>query len=137
MDVWTYFEQKRREVAAGGLTLEDGFQFFETKGSNGRGGRVFGRIPINDRAFLQVNERVEVRDSGIHRISYAYYLVIDEQEEWGYERDPSHDLAVHRHDRDHNMNPCEPVAFVAALKMAWETAAQADCWEPVEQNETP
>ena len=61
-----------------------------------------GRILVSDRTFVHVSERVEVCGAGIHRTDYAYYLIIDGGDVWGYERDPTHDPAVHRHDRDHN-----------------------------------
>jgi hypothetical protein len=129
-DVWVYFEAKKREVEQFGLTLEDGFLFAAEDRSNDQRGRVWGRIGVTERTFLSVSERVEVRGAAIHRTDYAYYLIIDGTDIWGYERDPTHDLAVHRHDRDHNRYPCDPISFKDALTKAWETASDEDSWEP-------
>lgn len=129
MDVWEYFESKKAEVERFGLTLDDHFLFAEEDGSDGQRGRVWGRIGLTERTFLQVSERVEVEGSGIHRTEYAYYLIIDGAEVWGYERDPTHKVDVHRHDRDHNSYPCEPVSFLEILEKAWGTASDEDSWE--------
>jgi hypothetical protein len=132
--VWEYFEQRKDEIAKFGLTLDDGFLFVEEDGSNGQRGRLWGRVIVNDRTFLQVSERVELlTESGIHRTDYAYYLIVDGDEIWGYERDPTHDPAVHRHDRDHNRYPCDPISFKDAMEKAWETAGREDSWAPSEQ----
>ena len=128
MDVWEYFERKKREVEEFGLTLEDDFLFAAEEASGDQRGRVFGRVRVTDRTFLAVNERVEVAASTVHRTEYAYYLVIDGAEVWGYERDPTHDPAVHRHDRHHERFPADPISFKRALEMAWETAADEDSW---------
>lgn len=126
MDVWEYFESRRREISDASLTTDRGFVFAEEAGSGGQRGRVFGRIIISDRAFLQVNERLVVRGTGVHRDEYAYYLIVDEAEAWGYERDPTHPDPVHRHDRDHNRYPCEPVSFKQVLEKAWQSSSYED-----------
>src|SRR4051812_38288808 len=98
--------------------------FAEEEGSHGKRGRIWGRILLTDRTFLQVSERVEVSGGSARRTEYAYFLVIDGAEVWGYERDPTHDPAVHKHDRTHARAPCEPVSFKRALEMAWESASE-------------
>lgn len=96
--------------------------YAELEGSNGQRGRVYGRAIFNDVAFLHVDELVEVRDTGVTRVEYAYYLIYDEIEIWAYERDPTHEPAVHRHDRGHaHRFPSEPISFKSALELAWET----------------
>jgi hypothetical protein len=137
VDVWDYFESKSREIEDFGLTRDDGFQFLAEAGSGDQRGRVWGRILLTDRTFLEISERVEVRGNHVERTEYAYYLIIDGAEVWGYELDPSHaDLPVHRHDRSHARFPAEIVSFKRALEMAWETAAEEDSWSPPEDEPT-
>jgi hypothetical protein len=134
VDIWEYFESKRREIAQASLTVDEAqLDFIALDGSNGQRGRVWGRIDFSERSFLQVSELVEVSGSGIHRVEYAYYMVIDGIDIWGYERDLSHDPAVHKHDRDHNREPCEPISFRDALELAWKAVSEEDSWEPLEQ----
>jgi hypothetical protein len=138
VDVWEYFESKRREVSEASLVLDEGdLQFIVLDGSGGQRGRVWGRIGFTERTFLQVSELVVVAGSGVHRKEYAYYLIIDGAEVWGYERDLTHDPAVHRHDRNHNREPCDAVSFKQVLEMAWETASEEDSWEPMDEEWRP
>jgi hypothetical protein len=133
VDVWEYFESKRREISAASLTVDDGdLLFMALEASDGQRGRVWGRIGFTERTFLQVSERVVVVGSGIHREEYAYYLIIDGAEVWAYERDPSHEIAVHKHDREHKSEACEPVSFQRVLDLAWETVSDEDSWEPMD-----
>lgn len=129
MDVWEYFETKKRELSDAGLDLESE-AFIAEAGSDGQVGRIWGRVDLTERTFLHVSERVEVQGSGIRRTEFAYYLVIDGAEIWGKERDPTHDVAEHQHDRDHASSPCDPISFKDAIALAWETASQEDSWEP-------
>jgi len=64
VDVWEYFETKRREISDASSFLEDGFVFAEQRGSDGKRGRVWGRATINDRAFIQISETVVVQGWG-------------------------------------------------------------------------
>ncbi len=71
---------------------------------------------------VEVSERVVVRGSRIHRDEYAYYLVIDGVEAWGYERDQSHDPAEHRHVGEDNPTgkPWGAVSSREAVEIAWD-----------------
>jgi hypothetical protein len=74
---------------------------------------------------------VVVEGTGIHREDYAYYLIVDGGEVWGYERDPWHEPAVHRHvGADHAREEAEAVSLVWALEEAWRTAELEDSWSP-------
>ncbi len=128
MDVWEYFEQRDREVAEQSAAWDSDFgsPYSEEQGSNGQRGRIFGRVVLSERAFLAVNEAVEIRGSGVTRLEYAYYLVYDEAQLWGEERDPTHTPAVHQHDRDHNRYPSSVISFKAALTKAWATIGAED-----------
>ncbi len=120
MDVWEYFATKQREIEECSGALDEGFQM-AAQSVEGQRGRVWGRVLLNERAFLQVSERVRVRGSGVTRDEYAYYLIVDGAEFWGMERDPTHDPVDHSHDSDHNRAPCSPISLKGALERAWDT----------------
>jgi hypothetical protein len=89
----------------------------------GQRGRLLGRLYLREDAFIQIHELVRVQGSGIHREKYAYYLFVDGQEVGGYERDPTHDPALHRHcsrHRPHAREPAERVTFKEAVGLAWK-----------------
>ena len=71
--------------------------FADEEGSDGRRGRIFGPLILQEDAFLQIHELVEVQNDHVHRLEYGYFLVIEGVEIWGGERDPTHDPPVHRH----------------------------------------
>jgi hypothetical protein len=113
-----------------GLVPDAEDPFAQLEDANGRlsdtRGRMFTRLGLSERSFLQVNERVVIEDGLKHRIAYAYYLISDEAEVWGYERDPTHTPADHRHDSGHDSYPCEPVSFWWAAERSWETYHDAE-----------
>jgi hypothetical protein len=121
MDVWEYFGQKEREFRELSLVPDRDFEelFAEAAGSNGRRGRIFGNLNLTDNAFLAVSELVIVAGSHIRRLEYGYFLVIDGEEIWGYERDPTHSPTVHRHIQGHRREECRPVAFKMVVDLAW------------------
>lgn len=124
MDVWEYFQQRDRELAEQSAAWDHEPLYRAEEGSDGQRGRIFGRVALSESAYLQVHEVVEVAGSGITRLTYAYFLIYDGAEVWGYERDPLHDdMPVHRHDRDHGRHPTEPISFKDALTEAWKTVA--------------
>ena len=46
--------------------------------------------------------------------------MVDGEEVWGYERDPSHEPAVHRHiGPDHKREPSARVTFKKVVQQAW------------------
>lgn len=126
MDVWEYFLQRDRELAEQSAAWEnEAAAYTAEEGSHGQRGRMFGRVVLSESAYLQVHEVVEVAGSGITRLAYAYYLIYDGADIWGYERDPikHEDMPVHLHDRDHRRHPTEPISFKDALTEAWKTVA--------------
>ena len=88
MDVWIYFEQKRREFADASLFIVEQ-QWAEESGTHGRRGRFVVRLMMTERAYLNVHEKVTVVGNRIRRDEYAYYLTFDGKEIWGEDRDPS------------------------------------------------
>ena len=129
MDVYEYFGQKEREAAECSLSPERDFREMvaEESGSNGKRGQVLGNFFLTERAFLAVHEVVVVLNNHTTREEYAYYLIIDGEEIWGYERDPTHDPAVHWHYQGGTAQESERVSFKEAAGRAWEevTAREA------------
>jgi hypothetical protein len=121
MDVWTYFHQKEREFSDLSLATDPelGSLFTEEEGSNGKRGRIFGHVMLTDEAYMQVHEVVVVVNDHVTREEYGYFLILDGDELWGYERDPSHDPPVHRHTRGHASEPCEAISFKDCVELAW------------------
>jgi hypothetical protein len=127
VDVWTYFEQKKREFDQ--LSLRPitnvGPMFAAERGSNGKRGKVLGLLGLTDDAYLKISETVVVRGKNIHRIEYAYFLVIDGEEVWGFERDLSHDPAVHYHiGPDHTREAGVSMPFKKAVTLAWHDVTE-------------
>jgi len=122
MDVWTYFEQKERqfkELSMVPLTSATAM-FAEEEGTNGRRGRVVAELMLTERSRMFVHEVVVVVGEHIRREEYAYYLVVDDEEVWGYDRDPSHSPSVHGHiGADHARQKAPRVTFKAAVQQAW------------------
>jgi hypothetical protein len=85
-----YMDERKRECAELSLhPVEDPVYALE-EGSKGRRGRIMLALHMTDRAYLAVHEVVEIQRSHVHRLEYAYYLVIDEQEYWSRDLDPHH-----------------------------------------------
>jgi hypothetical protein len=120
-----YFEQlerKYREIALGPDRPPEQF-VQEEEGSDGRRGRVFGNLILMAepfRAFLRVSERVTVVGQHIRRLDYGYFLIVDDEEVWGYERDPSHHPAEHGHIVGHERVAADRVTFDQVVGWAWD-----------------
>lgn len=125
MDVWEYFAQREREFAE--MSVDgSGVGFYEEEGSDGQAGRMVGDVYFNEAVYLAIHERVVVEGNSIHRTEYAYFLVMDGTEYWGYERDPTHDPPVHRHTFGHEERlDADPVSFKEACGMAWTEVSHA------------
>ena len=118
MDVWTYFDQRKRECEDNSLSADD-LAFSEEEGSDGRRGRILGHVRFTDEIYLQVSESVQVVGNHIRRVDYAYFLVVDGVEYFGLERDPSHNPPVHGHGVGHKRIAAGPIAFKEVVKLAW------------------
>jgi hypothetical protein len=121
VDVWTYFAQREKEIDD--LSLIPRGHFHEMcgadAGTNGQRGRIVGILDLNERAYIQIHEVIVVNGNSIHREEYGYFFIVDDDEVWGFERDPSHDPAVHAHGRDHERLTSGTIAFKAAVERAW------------------
>jgi hypothetical protein len=123
-----YFDAIHRLVADNSVRFEPGFEMLELEGSDGQRGRLRGRVGFTERTFLQVSEQIEIRDAVPVRLSYAYYLILDGEEVWAHENDPSHPVAIHQHDRDHNRLVDEERTLREVIAKAWDTASDEDFW---------
>jgi hypothetical protein len=128
LDVWTYFAQREREFEELSLAPDPPDAMFAVeRGSSGRRGRVFGHVYLSDTVYLEISEVVVVQNDHIHREEYAYFLVMDGVEMWGYERDLSHDPPVHRHTFGHTSRiEAEPISFKEAVERAWQEMSLQD-----------
>lgn len=134
MDIWDYFEQRRRKCEECSLVPIGDWEdmFNEHEGSAGKVGLMLGRFMLRDGAYLKVTERVVAGESGadIHRVSYAYFLTVDEREIWGRERDPTHEPAEHGHGLDHERVATGRITLQDAIKEAWEALHEYDAAHP-------
>jgi hypothetical protein len=122
VDVWDYLADREREIRALSAHSPD-LHAAEEEGSDGKRGRILARVWLNDAAFVQCHEVIRVEGEHITREKYAYYLCLDGQEIGGYERDPTHDPAAHKHcsDREeHERLPGPTVSFKQAVEEAWD-----------------
>jgi hypothetical protein len=94
----------------------------EEAGSSPLRCRLLGRFTFpGTNAYLKVHEVFEFTTSNrIHRIKYAYFLVVDGHEVWGYERDPTHVPAEHFHDSSHAPTPHPRISFKEACQRGWD-----------------
>src|SRR5688572_22975679 len=119
MDVFTYFGQKEQELKDLSLVPDGPFARMcgAERGSDDKRGRIIGRAWLTDNAYIKFHEVVVVEGRHIRRVEYAYFLVVDDEEVWGYERDLSHDPAVHKHTgSDHRREECEAISFRAVVE---------------------
>lgn len=135
MDVWTYFEQKEKEFAELSLVpdRDPSDMFAELAGSNGRRGRIFGVLQMVDApisAFIACSERVHARATSVTRDEYAYFLVVDGEEIFGYERDLSHNPPVHMHTRGHVRQTAGRMPFKKFVELAWEEVSSIAAGRP-------
>jgi hypothetical protein len=68
----------------------------------------------------------------IEVVKYSYRLIVDGAHACGYDKDPTHDPAVHKHTgRDERRAPAEEITLEEALKRAWTYLDRyvADEWE--------
>jgi hypothetical protein len=119
-DFWEYALQREAECKTLSLSPTDLSYFAEAESDDMRG-LVWGAVDLDERAFLDVREVVVVEDGTAHREEYGYFLVVDEVEIWGYERDPSHDPACHSHGRGHQRYAAPSISFKDVVEEAWET----------------
>lgn len=137
MDIWAYLAQREKELRALSVHSPD-IAAAEEDGSDGQRGRLVARVWLNDDAFVEVHELVRVVGERITREKYAYFLCINGEEIGGYERDPTHEPAEHKHcshREDHERLPGPTVSFKQAVKEAWEYVSSIFLEDPEEPEE--
>jgi hypothetical protein len=127
--IYAFFDRRERECEEAGVVPDGNYwnMVAEEVGGDGSRGRILGHFRFNARAYLQVHEVIVMSGMRGHRRRYAYFLVVDGEEVWGYERDPTHDPPVPRHDHNHQTYPCEPISFKEACARGWETLGELGC----------
>jgi len=131
VDVWEYFQTRDREIAECSLRMVEGISPYAEEEGNDQRGMVFCSLAFNgydpDSTYLSIHEVVAVRGSGITRIRYAYFLVINGVEIGGYERHATHDPPVHQHcsgKKPHETAPSKVVSFKEAAQEAWKYVSE-------------
>ena len=106
--------------------------FADQEGSNGRRGRVIAELMLTERSRLFVHEVVVVVGGRyIRREEYASYLVVDDEEVWGFDRDMSHSPAVHGHvGPDHRRTLTRRVTFKQVVELAWTEVSVLESTAP-------
>lgn len=121
MDSATYGAQRERECQEVSASCD--VTVAEERGADPPRAKLLGRAYLTGEAFVEMYEVLELHPDHVHRVKYAYYLFLGEEEIGGYERDPIHDpIAEHRHCGDHvsGGEPAPAVSFKEAVRIAWE-----------------
>jgi hypothetical protein len=131
VDVWEYFQTREREIGECSLRVAEDVPPYAEEEGNDQRGMIFGTLAFDgynpDTVYLRMHEVVVVRGSGIHRLRYAYFLIINGEEIGGYERHASHDPPVHRHcsgREPHERSPSKTVSFKDAARDAWKYVSE-------------
>jgi hypothetical protein len=136
VDVWDYFDRREGECKECSLGLDVAFPLYcaEAEGSVGKSGIFYGRLILGERTYVSVFEVLGAHGSTIRRERYSYYLVIDDREVWGYDLDPEHNPATHRHEgTSHKRYPASSITFKEMAKLAWQTAGAHEALHPLPQ----
>lgn len=122
-DVWEYFDERRRECEAFGLAHRGEPLLCERAGSEGLVGRIDMALDLSPRAWIKIVELVEIRsDRGrqhhAKRLSYGYYLMVDDEERLARDLDSVHGYHGH-YGRDHQRIEADRVTFKEFVKLVW------------------
>lgn len=121
MDLLEYFDARRRECER--MSLAECIDY-PLEGlildHDATLGRLLGRVYLDESAYIEISERLEARDTHVYRVQYAYFLVVNDQERCGLERDPTHDPVEHGHvGPEHERVTAGRVSFLEAVDLAW------------------
>lgn len=129
-----HFEQRRAEFRrySSGALRDDEIEAMFRLAPDEQAGLILGRIPLDTEAAVQVFERVVLGAQGSAVIErYSYFLVVAGKGDLrGYELDPTHDPASHRHDETHRRSPCEQITLKSAVEDFWGVLAEIREAEP-------
>jgi hypothetical protein len=120
VDIFIYGQERRRECEEMSLFGMD-IRAAAEDGDDQRG-RLLGAAYLDETAYIEVHEIVVIQGENVRREKYAYYLVAEDEEIGGYERDPYHDPAEHYHCGEHEPGgiPHPTVSFKEAVRKAWD-----------------
>lgn len=122
-----YMEDRKRECGELSLHLNDHPVMAAEAGSGEKRGRILLTLNMTERADLQVSEWVEVRGNSVHRLEYAYYLVIDGREYQAWDYDSIHGYHGHKSDRERHERVQAPrVTFKQAAELAWKIVSHEE-----------
>lgn len=120
-----YFAERREECRQLSLVEASPPKFLLEAGSEDKRGRIILTLNMTERATLAVSESVHIDDAnGLHRVEYAYYLLIDGQEYWSRDLDTIH--GYHGHTIGHKRIEAERISFKKAAEDAWEIVSQEE-----------
>lgn len=117
-------EERERECKALSLFHSEPPTYALEAGSEGKRGRIMMALNMTERAYLAVNEVVEIRSDHVHRLEYAYYLILDSQDYWARDFDPIH--GYHGHTIGHKRVEAGRISFKAAAEQAWEIVSREE-----------
>lgn len=119
-----YFDERESECLRLSLAHNSPPRYLAEAGSDEKRGRILLSLYMTERATLAVSESVIVRANHVHRLSYAYYLLIDGQEYWARDRDAIH--GYHGHTTGHERVAVGRITFKEAATEAWEIVSREE-----------
>jgi hypothetical protein len=120
-----YFAERREECRKLSLADASPPRYLVEAGSEEKRGRIILSLHMTARASMAVSESIHIDDEkGLHRVEYAYYLLIDGQEYWARDLDPIH--GYHGHTIGHKRTEAERISFKKAVEEAWEIVSQEE-----------
>lgn len=127
MDIWEYFIQKEAELdGSGGVPDRPPERVFRAEEGSDRAGIVHTNLILYREeeldVYMRIFERVEVRGNSVHRLAYAYNVIVNGAFFHGWERDPTHVPAVHEHgpEPDRERWPADPMPLKRVFDFAWD-----------------
>jgi hypothetical protein len=119
-----YFAERREECRKLSLVEASPPKFLLEAGSDERRGLILS-LHMTARASMAVSESIHIDDEkGLHRVEYAYYLLIDGQQYWSRDLDSFH--GYHGHTIGHERTEAGRVTFKKAVEEAWEIVSQEE-----------
>lgn len=120
-----YFAERREECRK--LSLPDAAppRYLVEAGSDEKRGRIILSLHMTERATMAVSESIQIdSENGLHRVEYAYYLLIDGQEYWARDLDPVH--GYHGHTIGHERVEAGRISFKQAAEEAWAIVSKEE-----------
>jgi len=120
-----YFAERREECRRLSLADASPPRYLVEAKSEEKRGRIILTLHMTERATMAVSESIHIDgEKGLHRVEYAYYLLIDGQEYWSRDLDPTH--GYHGHTIGHKRVKAARISFKKAAEEAWEIVSQEE-----------